>query len=444
MADTDPDLVKVRTTGERVFTYSQLPGGERQVTALGPIKKLQQCNRCHEEEEKVRGVLKLTVSLAELDRDVQKTWQVSVMLIVGALAAIVALIYWVAHRTVVSHIVDFSSAMKAAAAGDLSVRLPGSGHDEIAHMARSFNHMNQELIDIYSGLREEQNKLNTIIQGADSGVVVTDGQQKVVLVNHAAERQLGKSEAQIVREGFLALFDDPAWMQEKLSATSEKGHSGVREHLGRILSVQASTIRIADGTVIGSAALIRDITEEKKLEEQLKQQSITDALTGLFTRRHFDEVLLTEFKRYERYAQPLAVMMLDVDHFKRFNDTHGHECGDRVLIAIGAVLKTIGSPIGSASIFPCRYGGEEMVLVMAGLSREHSMDLAEKIRSLIADLIIDGLHVTVSIGVASVPGIQISSGEDLVRQADDALYVAKENGRNQVRVAGDPLPAKPE
>jgi diguanylate cyclase (GGDEF)-like protein len=229
----------------------------------------------------------------------------------------------------------------------------------------------------------------------------------------------------------LALFDDPDWLAASLAANRERSASVLREWQGRMLSVQASTIRNAEGGAIGSAVLLRDVTEEKRLEAQLREQSITDALTGLRNRRHFDLVLAIEFKRWQRYGQPLSVMMLDVDHFKNFNDTHGHECGDRVLSSIGSVLTSVSRP----AVIPCRYGGEEMVVVMPGVTQEAGTELAESLRLKIAALIIDGLQVTVSIGVAGVPGHVVASGEALLKLADAALYRAKEQGRNQVRTA---------
>lgn len=431
IAESDPSLVRVRETGERVFDYTTLPGGERLVTTLTPIRALPGCEKCHGPGETVRGIVKLTTSLKALDNDVERSWQLSILVVVGSMAGIVALIYWVAHQTVVSQIVSFSQAMETAATGDMSVRLPAHRKDEIGRMARSFNHMNEELLEIYAGLREEKNKLRLVIQGASSGIVVADPRRRVVLVNGAAERILGKKEDQIIEQGFVALFDDPAWMEERLGPDRAASAGEIRQWNGLVLSVQISTIRNDSGEVIGSAALLRDITEEKRMEEQLKAQSITDALTGLNNRRYLDEALNTEFKRWKRYALPLSVMMLDVDHFKRFNDTHGHDCGDRVLTAIGAVLRGIVAP----SVIPCRFGGEEMVVIMPGLVQTKAAELAEHIRHLISELVIDGLKVTVSIGVAGCPGHVVEDGDALIKLADDALYDAKEGGRNQVRVA---------
>lgn len=424
----DPSLESMLRSGKRVFSYRTLPGGERLITVFNPIVATPACRKCHGEET-IRGAITLTASMKDIDSDIEQTWRLSILVIVAALAAIVALIYWFAHRTVVSRIVEFLGAMETAAVGDMSVRLKTGGGDELGRMARSFNHMNEELLEIYGNLREERNKLNTIIHGATSGIVVTDALQQVVLVNPAAEEILGRSEKDIVARGFLQLFDDPAWMEGRI-ADATQGHAAtLLKWNDKVLSIQASTIRHESGDVIGSAALIRDITEEHRLETELKEQSITDALTGLHNRRHLDEVLVTEYKRWQRYAQPLSVMMIDVDHFKKFNDTHGHDCGDRVLAAIGAVLRGLAAP----SMIPCRYGGEEMLAIMPGVVEEQAMTLAETVRQSISELVIDGLRVTVSIGVAGMPGHEAGDGEALVKLADDALYDAKENGRNQVR-----------
>jgi diguanylate cyclase (GGDEF)-like protein/PAS domain S-box-containing protein len=423
---TDPNLEKLKQTGQRVFYYQTLPGGERIVTVLNPIPASAGCRKCHGPDETMRGLIKLTVSMKEIDSDVERTWQMSVLVVVGALAGMVLLIYTYAQRTVVAQIVDFSRVMETAAVGNKTIRLESERTDEIGHMARSFNHMNEELLEIYSSLRDERNKLNTIIHGANSGIVVTDARQNVVLVNRAAELIIGKSEQTIIEEGFLALFGDAHWMEERI--VQQERQAALLEWHDKTLSIQASTIRNAAGEVIGSAALIRDVTEEKRLEARLKEQAITDALTGLHNRRHFDDVLVTEWKRWQRYAQPLSVMMIDVDHFKKFNDTHGHECGDRVLSSIGAVLRLQAT----ASVIPCRYGGEEMVIVMPGLTQERAVELAEVIRQRIAELVIDGLRVTVSIGVAGQPGLDAADGEALVKRADEALYQAKESGRNRV------------
>jgi diguanylate cyclase (GGDEF)-like protein/PAS domain S-box-containing protein len=428
VAAANPSLERMRKTGERIFHYHLKPGGERLVTVFNPIPNAEHCHKCHGKDERLRGAITFTVSMKEVDANVARTWQLSILVIAAALFGIVSLIYWFAHRTVVSQLNGFLTAMEAVAKGDSSVRLKATRRDEIGDMARAFNHMNENLEETYQRLREERNKLNTVIYNASTGIVVTDGAQQIVLANRAAEAILERSADEITARGFLDLLDDPEWMQARLGSDGEPATPGLRGWKGRTLSVHASTIRNSVDQIIGSAALIRDITEEKRLEARLEQQAITDTLTGIFNRRQFDEVLATEFKRWKRYGQPYSVMMIDVDHFKKFNDTHGHDCGDHVLAAIGRVLMEISAP----AQIPCRYGGEEMIIVMPGVVEDEGMKLAETVRLRISQLVIDGLQVTASIGVAGLPGHEAKDGDALVKLADDALYVAKEGGRNRV------------
>jgi diguanylate cyclase (GGDEF)-like protein/PAS domain S-box-containing protein len=397
---------------------------------MSPVNNATPCHKCHGNDESVRGVISFTVSMQDVDRNVTQTWRLAALVIATALLGIVSLIYWFTHRIVVVKLIEVLKAMEAVAAGDNSLRLKSTRRDEIGDMARAFNHMNQNLLQTWEQLRDERNKLNTVIHSAGTGIVVTDGAMRIVLVNRAAETIIGRAAREITEHGFLELFDDPDWMRQRLEDGEGKGSTAILHWQGRILSVHASTIRA--GAVIGSAALIRDVTEEKRLEARLEQQSITDALTGIFNRRHFDEVIETEFKRWKRYGQPVSVAMIDVDHFKKFNDTHGHDCGDHVLGAIGRVLLELSAP----AQIPCRYGGEELIVVMPGVAEEAGAKFAEAIRQRIAGLVVDGLQVTASIGVAGLPGHAADTAATLVRLADEALYVAKEKGRNQVRVAG--------
>ena len=183
---------------------------------------------------------------------------------------------------------------------------------------------------------------------------------------------------------------------------------------------------------------MRDVTEETRLATELKRLAVTDGLTGLYNRRHFDEIMESEFKRARRYKTHFSVILLDVDHFKKFNDTYGHDCGDRVLKAIGAVLRDVAarqwpelkvhaSKVGIA----CRYGGEELTIVLPELSRAEAAIVAETARREIASLSVDGMQVTASLGVAAYSESH-QQASDMVVSADEALYRAKEAGRNCV------------
>ncbi|MBD1875216.1 PAS domain S-box protein [Nodosilinea sp. FACHB-131] len=174
------------------------------------------------------------------------------------------------------------------------------------------------------------------------------------------------------------------------------------------------------------------------LRETLQQQSIRDPLTGLFNRRYLEETLTREVQRAQRQCHTIGVIMLDIDHFKRFNDTYGHDAGDRVLKTVGQLL--LNSVRGSD--VACRYGGEEMLLILPESPPEVTLARAEEIRQALSLLQISysglTLHgLSASLGVASFPGHGLRAG-DVLKAADDALYQAKAKGRNQVVVATVP------
>jgi diguanylate cyclase (GGDEF)-like protein len=172
-----------------------------------------------------------------------------------------------------------------------------------------------------------------------------------------------------------------------------------------------------------------------RLRETLRYQVIHDPLTELFNRRYLEETLAREIFRVKRKGASLGVFMLDLDHFKRFNDTYGHEAGDNLLRALGQFLQV---HIRQEDV-ACRYGGEEFVLILPEASREVLLKRAEEIRRSIPQLQIFQRgqvleSTTVSLGVAIFPE-HGTSGEDLLRAADAALYRSKAAGRNRVVVA---------
>jgi diguanylate cyclase (GGDEF)-like protein len=175
-----------------------------------------------------------------------------------------------------------------------------------------------------------------------------------------------------------------------------------------------------------------------RLREELRQQSIRDPLTSLHNRRSMEETLEREVHRARRHDGTVTVILLDVDHFKRFNDEHGHDAGDAVLVSVADFLqkRTRGEDLA------CRYGGEEFLLVLAGAPFEAAMKRAEAIREGIASMPVSvaGRNlggVTVSIGVATL-ALHAHEPAELITAADAALYEAKRGGRNRV-VAARPL-----
>ncbi|MDV2079544.1 sensor domain-containing diguanylate cyclase [Marinobacter xestospongiae] len=170
-------------------------------------------------------------------------------------------------------------------------------------------------------------------------------------------------------------------------------------------------------------------------QRELETAAITDSLTGLHNRRHFDRMLAQECLRAERFGQPLALVLCDIDHFKKFNDTYGHQNGDRVLKAVSEALH---DAIRQVDVV-CRYGGEEFVVILPNCDREQAGEAAERLRQTMAALSVqlaDGQTVAISgsFGVA-IQSDQDSDPETLIRRADDALYDSKRHGRDRVTLA---------
>ena len=436
LAAADPNFRKAIESRTAVSYYSTNEHGERTLSFLAPILNQEPCFKCHGKAQPVRGMIVLTTSLAAVDQDIADTRRASLLVIVPALLATLALTGAIMRRSVVSPIEDMTSAMKRASGGELDQQVPVRGRDELAQMAGSFNTMTHELLRTYEGLKLEQDKLTTIIHGAREAIIVTDATDQIVLVNPAATELLGKSPERIVAEGFLNILDQPALMQHWLDGPSPQLGPHTCVHNDRVFSVHASRIHDTKGRLVGSAALLRDISEEKRLEAELRRLSNTDGLTSLFNRRHLDESLERELDRARRYHLPLSVLMFDIDHFKKFNDTHGHDQGDRVLQAVATTMR---GALRNQD-YPCRYGGEEFVAILPNTSKAGAYSLAERLRRDIERLVVDGLRVTISIGVSEFPDLDVEDQAALINAADEAMYEAKRAGRNRVCVASNAIP----
>ena len=425
----DPNLKRAIREEKPFAVYEKDANGVSLLSFYAPIQNLTGCHKCHGKANPVRGVIKLTTSLLPVERDILKVRQESMFVVALALMAIMLLTGYMMGRTVVHPIETVTEAMARVSNGDLNHRVPESGKDELGRMASSFNRMTSELKVTYEGLKREQDKLTTIIFGAGEGIVVTDSDGLIVLVNPAAEKLLGKHAEQIIAQGFEALFDDPATMRRWIAEAD--GNPVTVEYKGLTLHLYASTIKDENARVVGSAALIRDITAEKRLEEQLRTLSTTDGLTGLYNRRFLDEALTTEYHRTLRTHAPLSVIMLDIDHFKVFNDTHGHDQGDRVLVAVAGALR---SALRKYDL-PCRYGGEEFLAILPNTDSEGALAVAERIRTTIEAMRVDQLQVTASLGIACFPTLAAASAAELIERADNALYLSKAGGRNRSTIA---------
>lgn len=175
-----------------------------------------------------------------------------------------------------------------------------------------------------------------------------------------------------------------------------------------------------------------EIGRRARAEDRLEELATTDALTGLHNRRKFDTSIDTEWRRAIRQSRPLALLLIDADHFKQFNDTFGHQPGDQALMAIASCIRKSTPRAGDCA---ARYGGEEFAVLLPGISAEEARLVAERIRLRVAALPANPGALTISVGVASMVPLVTMDPSELVEAADKALYAAKAAGRNQSRIA---------
>ena len=181
------------------------------------------------------------------------------------------------------------------------------------------------------------------------------------------------------------------------------------------------------------AKVVTSALNNIEMFQKMEELSNVDGLTGLYNRRCFNNMLEQKIGEASRMKVQLSTIMLDIDHFKNVNDTYGHKAGDDVIRFISRTIKNSVRKVD----FAARYGGEEFVILLYNASIEDAASIAEKIRMIVRDSSVnaDGVHlnVTISLGVSSYPLPSMSS-EDLIKNADTALYYSKEHGRNKVSV----------
>jgi diguanylate cyclase (GGDEF)-like protein len=230
----------------------------------------------------------------------------------------------------------------------------------------------------------------------------------------------------------IALTDaDHSYLELTISPVSDRQNRDT----GRLIVVRDVTERrrAEEGIQQANERLRAQLAEIETLQANLRDQAIRDALTDLFNRRYLDETLERELARAARDQVPVSAVMLDIDHFKNFNDMYGHKAGDDVLKALGQLLRA-QTRTGDIA---CRYGGEEFVIIMPGSSSAAALRRAEQWRVAFESLKIPYqdqlLHTTLSGGVATLPD-HGATADEVLRAADLALYASKAGGRNCVSV----------
>ena len=301
----------------------------------------------------------------------------------------------------------------------------------------------EQLIQIRTGeLAEREEVLHSITNAAQDAVMMIDSAGRVTYWNPAAEHMFGFVKAEVIGKNLHELIVPERYLERAHAGFSRFAASGEGPAIGRTTTLRAqhrkgnefpvdislSAIKLrGQWSAVG---IVRDATERVQTEERLKQLATTDTLAGICNRRHFDEVLASEISRAARFTNPLSLVLFDVDHFKRINDTFGHQAGDRVLTQLAV---TVGNTIRTVDQF-ARWGGEEFVVLLPGSDLNAGRLLAEKLRMVLEKQPFSDVgQVTCSFGVAEyTPGDDMDA---LIKKADRCLYQAKASGRNRVETS---------
>jgi len=282
------------------------------------------------------------------------------------------------------------------------------------------------------GARRQAKDRHLLIRarGAHLGQVTRLGQEPQ-RIGRANDCEIWLSDDGVSRRHAVVHFEAGAYVIEDSQSANGTFVGGQR--------VERTVLRDGDLIQFGPQAVFRySIGDEgqEQLLRQLYEASVTDALTGANNREHFDTQLRMELSFARRHGTDLALVMFDVDHFKRVNDGYGHPAGDEVLVEISKEARRL---IRNEDVF-ARYGGEEFALILRGIALEGARIVGDRLRERIAALVVETdkgpLQVTISVGCASVASLPEPSVEALVQIADQRLYAAKHAGRNRV-VAGD-------
>lgn len=300
-----------------------------------------------------------------------------------------------------------------------------------------------KLKQVEFALAESESKLKTIIETEPECVTLLSLDGGVQQMNRAGLDMIGvDAEAQIAGSRLcdLAVPQYQSALRE-LNASVVSGERGRlafelvgRKGTHRWLEAHAVPMRNKDGSITGSLWVIRDISDRKKAEQELEKLAQTDFLTGLANRRQFLLLAGQELSHAARYGGPLSVLMVDIDHFKKINDSYGHKCGDIVLQTFATLFHDTMRTVDITG----RLGGEEFAAVLPQTDEEHAWEVATRLLEVVAatEVRLDdarSIRFTVSIGLASRVDA-IDSMDHLLACADAALYDAKNSGRNKVCV----------
>ena len=291
-------------------------------------------------------------------------------------------------------------------------------------------------------LQQAEETARALLNATSDSAILIDTKGKILAINEIAAKRLSKNNVDMMRQNLLDILP-PALAQQRKSRIDQVFDSGdplqfEDNYAGATFLNSLYPVFDRQGKIQTLAYFSRDITAQRQIEQELKKSekrykelSITDGLTKLYNSRHFYTSLQLEMERANRYHRALALLMIDIDDFKRFNDTHGHQAGDKALAKTGAAIRNALREADTGY----RYGGEEFAVILPETVGPGAVELAERIRKELAAMPLSltaktSRFITASIGVSELKAKEKLS--EFIRRADQNLYLAKKEGKNRV------------
>ncbi len=370
--------------------------------------------------------------------------------------------------TVTNRAEEIIQSIERFTEGDRDARIVNQGANELSSVGESVNGMLENIQQTEKSIIDQRTRYKALIDTMADGLITIQRDGTIESLNQAAETLLGFNQRELVgsnvslivndattedTEEFLDEFiDDPnkdrnAWHDEVTVRAKSGATFPIRFSVSK-MEIEEDTLYIG---LLSDISRIKSMEQElRKLNkelsdsnERLEQTVITDSLTGLYNRRHFDTVFAKELQRSTRQNTPISLLVVDIDFFKQFNDRYGHSLGDECLSDVSATIQQVFKRSGD---LPARYGGEEFTVVLPGCDGLEAQERAETLRKAVRDLMIAhessriDEYVTISIGAVTYKPTTkeriAPKPKELFTAADKALYQAKASGRNRVIFAG--------
>ncbi|MBT3722210.1 MAG: diguanylate cyclase [Gammaproteobacteria bacterium] len=391
----------------------------------------------------------------------QHILELELFLVIIGILLVVFILVW-NNKVIIKPIINLQQAAEKVAGGDFNSPLQKVVSGEIGKLISAFDFMRTKVVAYQQHLLQSEAKLidysNALV--TFNTMLSVDG--IVELVNDSAVSSTGLSSDKIIGKALWETYwyNDDELLQQQVKAdviTCASGQATVRELKIKVTGDQFLTIRLNltpikdnQGQVTYLVGEGLDITNSKAAEEALKEKTVelefarlkykqlseTDPLTKISNRRVYEERLTQEIASAKRSNKSLSLLMIDIDHFKQYNDQYGHDAGD---VTLRRVAEVISEGLPRSTDLAVRFGGEEFVVLMPSTDIDGALIVAERIRSHIKVLSIThdfSAHLgmlTVSIGIASLAGDKLNE-VDLLHHADAALYAAKDAGRNRSEI----------